>query len=122
MPNKKQNLKMPRRSISAYMHFSRDLRSRIEDENPGVDFGQYLHRRLRCCYHGHITRFYTGTIADILLAEWNELNDEERKARLLPLSHSHSPSPHSQPYIEKAAEDKEREKNERDVYQVLSFS
>jgi len=125
MPNKKHSFKVPRRAISAYMYFSHDSRSRIEDENPGVDFGQYL----RCCYHyrydqGHLTRFYTDTIAELILAKWNELNDEERKARLLPLpySPSPSPSPHSQPYLEKAAEDKKREKNERAVYQVLSFS
>ncbi|GJN93760.1 hypothetical protein Rhopal_006817-T1 [Rhodotorula paludigena] len=53
----KKDPNAPKRSLSAYMHFSQDQRATVKEENPDVTFGE---------------------IGKILGAKWKELPEDER--------------------------------------------
>lgn len=69
----------PKRALSAYMFFSQDWRERVKAENPDASFGKSFvftaqHVKLICS---------SGEVGKLLGAKWKELDDGEKKVRML---------------------------------------
>ena len=85
------------------MFFSQDWRERVKAENPDAGFGVSLFFHYSTRSTTHILNFLSciGEVGKLLGAKWKEMDDSEKK-----------------PYIEQAAHDKARAKEEKAAYDV----